>query len=43
LTSSFGLSAFVSPAVKRIFEQKIEALEEDTVITLDTEERSGRS
>jgi len=44
LTSSFGLSAFVSPAVKReIFEQKIEALEEDTIITLDTEERSGRS
>ena len=44
LTSSFGLSAFVSPAVKReIFEQKIEALEEDTVITLDTEERSSRS
>jgi hypothetical protein len=44
LTSSFGLSAFVSPVVKReIFEQKIEALEENTVITLDTEERSGRS
>lgn len=44
LTSSFGLSAFVSPVVKReIFEQKIEALEENTAITLDTEERSGRS
>ena len=44
LSSSFGLSAFVSPAVKReIFEQKIEALEENTVITLETEERSGRS
>lgn len=44
LTSSFGLSAFVSPVVKReIFEQKIEAIEENTVITLDTEERSGRS
>ncbi|MEZ7498441.1 SPOR domain-containing protein [Flavobacterium sp. Arc3] len=44
LTSSFGLSAFVSPAVKReIFEQKIEAIEENAVITLDTEERSGRS
>jgi hypothetical protein len=44
LSSSFGLSAFVSPAVKReIFEQKIEELEADTVITLDTEERSGRS
>lgn len=44
LSSSFGLSAFVSPAVKReIFEQKIEELEAHTVITLDTEERSGRS
>ncbi|NGY36713.1 SPOR domain-containing protein [Flavobacterium sp. XN-5] len=44
LSSSFGLSAFVSPVVKReIFEQKIDALEENTVITLDTEERSGRS
>lgn len=44
LSSSFGLSAFVSPAVKReIFEQKIEALEENTVITLETEESSGRS
>lgn len=44
LSSSFGLSAFVSPAVKReIFEQKIEALQENTVITLDTEERSSRS
>jgi len=44
LTSSFGLSAFVSPAVKReVFEQKIEAIEENTVITLDTEERSSGS
>jgi hypothetical protein len=44
LSSSFGLSAFVSPVVKREnFEQKIEALEENTVITLNTEERSGRS
>ncbi|TRX23707.1 SPOR domain-containing protein [Flavobacterium franklandianum] len=33
LTNSFGLSAFVSPLVKReIFEQKIEALEENEVI-----------
>ena len=33
LTNSFGLSAFVSPVVKReIFEQKIEALEENEVI-----------
>ena len=44
LTSSFGLSAFVSPVVKReIFEQKIEALEENAVIPLNTKERSGRS
>ena len=44
LTSSFGLTAFVSPMVKReIFEQKIEALEESAVITLDTKERNGRS
>jgi len=33
LTNSFGLSAFVSPMVKReIFEQKIEALEENEVV-----------
>ena len=33
LTNSFGLSAFVSPMVKReLFEQKIEALEEENVI-----------
>ncbi|TDD99596.1 HU domain-containing protein [Flavobacterium cellulosilyticum] len=33
LTNSFGLSAFVSPMVKReIFEQKIEALEQEEVI-----------
>jgi hypothetical protein len=33
LTNSFGLSAFVSPMVKReIFEQKIEALEESEII-----------
>lgn len=35
LTNSFGLSAFVSPLVKReIFEQKIEALEEKETIIL---------
>jgi hypothetical protein len=46
LTNSFGLSAFVSPMVKReIFEQKIEALEEnieeETVITLLPESRNS--
>ncbi len=44
LTSSFGLSAFVSPLVKREqFEQKLEALEESKVITLHTEERKSNS
>jgi hypothetical protein len=43
LPSSFGLSAFVSPIVKReIFEQKIEAIEQNTVISLETEEKSSR-
>ena len=40
LTNSFGLSAFVSPMVKReLFEQKIEALEEDEVIVFAPERR----
>lgn len=40
LTNSFGLSAFVSPVVKReAFEQKIEALENQKVITLESESR----
>jgi hypothetical protein len=40
LTDSFGLSAFVSPVVKReIFEQKIEALEENEVIEFIPERR----
>lgn len=40
LTGSFGLSAFVSPMVKReIFEQKIEALEEKEVIDFIPERR----
>ena len=44
LSSSFGLSSFVSPVVKReIFEQKIEALEEKEVITFEPEERSTPS
>ena len=46
LTNSFGLSAFVSPVVKReLFEQKIEALveniEEREVIALIPERRTG--
>ena len=46
LTNSFGLSAFVSPMVKReLFEQKIEALEENSneseVITLIPERRTA--
>lgn len=44
LTSSFGLSAFVSPIVKReIFEQKIEALEEKEVIDFVPERRKAGS
>lgn len=44
LSSSFGLTAFVSPAVKReIFEKKIEALVENKVIAIDTEERAANS
>ena len=44
LTSSFGLSSFVSPVVKReIFEQKLEALEAGKVISLETEERKENS
>ncbi|HQE33147.1 MAG TPA: SPOR domain-containing protein [Flavobacterium alvei] len=45
LTNSFGLSAFVSPVVKReIFEQKIEALieEEKEVIAFEPEIRTSR-
>lgn len=46
LSSSFGLSSFVSPVVKReIFEKKLEAIEEKAAITLEpqTEERASRS
>jgi hypothetical protein len=39
LSSSFGFSAFVSPAVKEL-NKKIEALE-NTVITLDNEEKGS--
>lgn len=43
LSSSFGLSSFVSPVVKReIFEQKMEAFEEKTIIKLETEERKNK-
>lgn len=42
LTNSFGLSAFVSPMVKReAFEQKIEALEQDEVIEFIPERRTA--
>jgi hypothetical protein len=42
LTNSFGLSAFVSPVVKReIFEQKIEALEQNEVIEFIPEKRKS--
>ena len=40
LSNSFGLAPFVSPKVKReLFEQKIEALEDENVITLIPERR----
>jgi hypothetical protein len=40
LTNSFGLAPFVSPKVKReLFEQKIEALEEENVIPLIPQRR----
>ena len=43
LTNSFGLSAFVSPVVKReLFEQKIEALEEKEVIAFEPEIRTSK-
>lgn len=42
LTNSFGLSAFVSPMVKReIFEQKIEALEQEEIIEFIPERRTA--
>jgi hypothetical protein len=40
LSSSFGLTAFVSPVVKEKTLNKIEALEKNTVITLDNEEKA---
>ena len=40
LTNSFGLSAFVSPLVKReVFEQKLEALEQEEVVEFIPERR----
>jgi hypothetical protein len=42
LTNSFGLNAFVSPMVKReLFEEKIEALEENEVIIFEPETRKS--
>jgi len=44
LTSSFGLSSFVSPIIKReVLDQQTETLEEREPISLVTEERNGRS
>ncbi|MEN9908059.1 MAG: hypothetical protein RLZZ540_1208 [Bacteroidota bacterium] len=44
LTSSFGLSSFVSPVVKRDSSvETAEVIEESPVISLVTEERNGRS
>lgn len=44
LTSSFGLSSFIAPAVKReSLEVQEEVVEEREVISLVSEERSGRS
>jgi hypothetical protein len=44
LTNSFGLSAFVSPLVKReLFEQKMEALEENDVIEFIPERRKANA
>ncbi len=44
LSNSFGLAPFVSPKVKReLFEQKIEALEDENVIPLIPEQRKTRA
>ncbi len=44
LSSSFGLNAFVSPVVKReIFEQKLEILEQNQLITLIPERNNNYS
>lgn len=43
LTSSFGLSSFISPAIKREIELHIEAVEEKEVIAFEPEETNGRS
>jgi len=44
LSNSFGLAPFVSPKVKReLFEQKIEALEDESVIPLIPEQRKTRA
>jgi uncharacterized protein HemX len=44
LTESFGLSSFVSPAIKReVYKQQVEALEEITPIQFTPERRSSSS
>jgi hypothetical protein len=43
LSSSFGLTAFVSPVVKEKTLNKNRSIRKNTVITLDNEEKSGRS
>ena len=43
LTSSFGLSSFIAPVVKREFVEEEAVVEEREVISLVTEERNGRS
>jgi hypothetical protein len=40
LSSSFGLTAFVSVVKEKTLNKKIEALEKNTVITLDNEEKA---
>ena len=44
LTASFGLTSYVSPAVKReVYKQEVEALEEKAPIVFTPERRSGNS
>ena len=43
MTSSFGLSSFISPAIKRAIENQIETVEEKEVIVFEPETSNGRS
>lgn len=43
LTSSFGLTSFISPAIKREIEKQIETVEEREVIVFEPETNKGRS